>query len=548
MRNLLIIAFLLLLPLATFSQKLAENCYWLSLKDKAGNQYNLNNPETYLSERSIDRRMRHGIPVTIEDLPVSQIYIDSLENLGLKILGVSKWFNSIVIESTDFMLLDTLDHISFVSEFDPYIPKKKSSDKSSVMRKDKFTDDYSSNLSLDYGLAYSQTTMLNGQFLHNSGYLGSGKQIAVIDGGFYQANTISAFDSVWENGQILGYRDFSHSKTDFFYTSSHGLSVLSTMAANIPGDMIGTAPSASYYLLKSEIVESESRLEEAYWVMAAEFADSAGVDIITSSLGYSEFDDPDMDYTYSEMDGKTALCTQAAEKAFNKGMVVIVSAGNSGNNSWHYITAPSDGANVLSIGATDTLGRVVPFSSRGPSADLRVKPDIMAVGYKTIVVHPSGNLVEGNGTSFAAPQIAGMMACLWEAVPAKTNAELIAAVRTSASNFLNPNDSLGFGIPDFRIALLLLQRVSGDVPEGELQIMPNPTIGIFDIYSDKLRNSTAKIGIYNLLGEQIFSGEKDFEGGYARIKEMSNQNEGFYIIVAESGGKKHIGSFIIALP
>jgi len=548
MRGLFIIVFSLLLPLTALPQKLAENCYWIRLKDKAGNQYTLNNPETFLSERSIERRMKQGIPVTIEDMPVSQIYIDSLENLGLKILGISKWFNSVVIESTDYLLLDTLDNISFISEFNPFIPLKKSKNEPSALKKDKFINDFDSILSLDYGLSFSQTTMLNGQFLHNSGFLGGGKQIAVIDGGFYQANTISAFDSVWENGQILGYRDFSHSKTDFFNTSSHGMSVLSTMAANIPGKMIGTAPLASYYLLKSEIVESETKLEEAYWVMAAEFADSAGVDIITSSLGYSEFDEPDMDYTYNDMDGKTALCTQAAEKAFSKGMVVIVSAGNSGNKSWHYITAPSDGANVLAIGATDTLKRVVPFSSRGPSPDSRVKPDILAVGYKTIIVHSSGSLVEGYGTSFSAPQIAGMMACLWEAEPDKTNSELINAVRTSASHFLHPNDSMGFGVPDFQLALLLLQRISGEVPEGELQVMPNPNSGIFEVYSDKLQNSTAKIGVYNLLGEQIYSGETDFDGGYARITEMSNQNEGFYIIVAESGGKKHIGSFIITLP
>ena len=547
MRFILIISFFLLLQLSAFSQKLSDNTFWLSLKDKKGSSFSLTSPEAFLSAKSIDRRFKQNIALLEEDLPVSRLYLDSLSNLGLTILGSSHWFNAVIIESSDTLLLDTLDHISFVSEFNYKIPRKKAVKNSrGASEKHKFYEVADSFISLDYGLGYSQISMLKGLSLHSAGFLGDDIRIAVIDGGFYHANTIAAFDSLWMDGRMLGYMDFTRSGPDFYSTASHGMTVLSTMAANLPGDMIGTAPNASYYLLKSEIVESETPLEEALWVLAAEFADSAGVDIITSSLGYSEFDDPALDYSYVDMDGKTALVTRAAEKAFSKGMIVVISAGNSGNKSWKYLTAPSDGPNVLAIGATDTSGRVAAFSSRGPSFDQRVKPDLLAVGYKTIVVNASGDLVQGYGTSFSAPQIAGMMACLWQAAPEKTNVELISAVRRSASHFYSPNDSAGYGIPDFKVALMLLNSSDNKLPSDHLKVFPNPNSGTFEIYSDKLSTSFVKVSIYNQLGEIVFSGDKSFPGGYSAITELEGYGSGFYFIVAESGGKKYKNSFVIS--
>jgi serine protease AprX len=443
MRKVLLILLLLLLFFNLFSQKLSNGQYWICLADKAGNEHSLSNPSEFLSLRSIERRARQNISLSQDDLPVSKMYLDSLKNLGLTILGSSRWFNAVIVESNDTLLLDTLDHISFVSEFYYKIPRKKTVSAVTVTKR---TDSHQENQQfneLNYGKAFPQIAFINGHTLHELGYRGTDFRIAVIDGGFYKADTIAAFDSLWDEGRMLGYHDFSRSETGFFNTASHGMSVLSTMAANLPGEIIGTAPKASYYLLKSEIVQSETPLEEALWVMAAEYADSAGADIINSSLGYSEFDDSTLNYSYSDMDGKTALVTRAAEKAFGKGIVVVISAGNEGKKSWKYITAPSDGPNVLCIGAADTLGEVAAFSSRGPSYDQRTKPDILAVGYNTTVINSNGFVSKGNGTSFSAPQVAGMIACLWEASPQKTNLEVIQSIRRSASLYYNPNDSAG---------------------------------------------------------------------------------------------------------
>jgi hypothetical protein len=548
MRKLWFIAILLLLPFELFPQKLADSAYWVNLADKSGSRFSLSAPEEFLSERSLERRAKQNIALTVEDLPVNQTYLDSLNNIGLKILGSSRWFNSVIIESNDTLLLDTLDHISFVSEFNYKIPRKKNIPDFTYSKSKLPLINYSQSYDLDYGKAFPQIALINGNVLHDFGYKGSDIRIAVIDGGFYKADVYPAFDSLWNEGRMLAARDFSRSEKDFYSTSSHGMSVLSTIAANVPGDIIGTAPKASYYLLKSEIVESETPLEEAFWLLAAEFADSAGADIITSSLGYSLFDDTTLNYSFSDMDGKTTLVTRGAEKAFSKGMIVVISAGNEGKKTWKYITAPSDGANVLSIGATDISGNVASFSSRGPSADNRIKPDIVAVGYKTVLINSAGVVGQGSGTSFSAPQIAGMIACLWEATPKKTNLDVIQAVRQSASIYNNPNDSAGFGIPDFELALTILKRPEAGIPSGHLLVFPNPAQGIFEIRTDDLSGKEVKIIIYDEMGNNFYSGQKTFNAGFIRITELIDQPTGFYFIVVESDGKEYFTRFIICKP
>jgi serine protease AprX len=548
MRNLWFFSILMLMPFNLFSQRLSDSTYWVSLADKSGSRFSLSAPEEFLSHKSLERRAKQNITITEEDIPVSQIYLDSLNNLGLTILGSSRWFNSVIIESNDTLLLDTLDRISFVSEFNYKIPRKKNNADFTISKKQETISYSHQSNHFDYGNAYPQIALINGNTLHNYGFMGSDIRIAVIDGGFYKADVYSAFDSLWNEGRILATRDFTHSGKDFFSTSSHGMSVLSTIAANLPGEIVGTAPKASFYLLKSEIVESETPLEEALWVLAAEFADSAGADIITSSLGYSVFGDPSLNYSYSDMNGKTTLVTRGAEKAFSKGMIIVISAGNEGKSSWKYITAPSDGLNVLSIGATDTSGNVASFSSRGPAADQRIKPDIVAVGKNAVIINSSGNVGKGNGTSFSAPQVAGMIACLWEAAPEKTNLEVIQAVRESASIFNNPNDSAGFGIPDFQLALNMLKQPEGKIPSGHLLVVPNPTQGIFEIHTDNLSYKEVKINIYDEMGNNYYSGQKTFNAGFIRITELMNQATGFYFIVVESDGKEYFTRFIIVKP
>ena len=545
MRKLLAISFLLLIPVYLFPQNLANGKYWIALADKVGTEYSLANPSAFLSQRSLDRRAKQKISLSQEDLPVSTIYLDSLKNMGLTILGASKWFNAVIVETYDSLLLDTLDRISFVSGFHYKIPRKKTNYNFHFPDRTDISHENRQISGLEYGRSLAQTTIMKGNSLHDLGYLGNGFQIAVIDGGFYRANIYPAFDSLWDEGRLLAHRDFSRAALDFFSTSSHGMSVLSTMAANIPGEIIGTAPKASYYLLKSEIVESETPLEEALWVLAAEFADSAGADIINSSLGYSVFDDPALNYSYSDMDGKTTLVTRAAEKAFSKGIVVVISAGNEGNKAWKYLTAPSDGPNVLSIGATDTLGVVAAFSSRGPSPDMRIKPDILAVGSRTTVVNSSGLVSQGSGTSFAAPLIAGMVACLWETAPEKTNYEVIQAIRRSASHYYNPNDSSGYGMPNFLTAMFLLNTKSPLFSNSGLIAIPNPNSGRFELFSDSISEGEASITISSSTGKPVFAGTKAFSGGFVRIDEMEGKGKGLFLIVARKDGKEYFTKVIL---
>ncbi len=545
MKKFLTISFFMLIPFSLFPQNLDNGKYWITLADKAGAEYTLANPSAFLSQRSIERRANQKIKLSQEDLPVSKVYIDSLKSLGLTVLGSSKWFNAVIVESYDSLLLDTLDRISFVSEFRFKIPRKKTNYNPHFPERVEILNEDKQISGLEYGRSLAQTAIMKGNSLHDLGYLGNGFQIAVIDGGFYRADIYPAFDSLRDEGRLLAYRDFSRATLDFFSTSSHGMSVLSTMAANLPGEIIGTAPKASYYLLKSEIVESETPLEEALWVLAAEFADSAGADIINSSLGYSVFDDPTMNYTYSEMDGKTTLVTRAAEKAFSKGMIVVISAGNEGNKTWNYLTAPSDGPNVLSIGATDTLGVVAAFSSRGPSPDNRIKPDILAVGSRTTVINASGLVSQGSGTSFAAPLIAGMVACLWETAPEKTNYEVIQAIRRSASHYYNPNDSAGYGMPNFLTAMFLLNAKSSKFSNSGLVAIPNPNHGHFELFSDSIPEGEASITISNSAGKIVFTGTKTFNSGFARVDEIEEQGNGLFFIVASKDGKEFFTKVII---
>ena len=348
-----------------------------------------------------------------------------------------------------------------------------------------------------------------------------------------------AFDYLRDQGRILGYRDFVHSGGNIFNESSHGMEVLSTMAGYLPGLMIGTAPSASYWLLRSEDVTSEYRIEEANWLLAAEFADSAGVDIISSSLGYSTFSDSLMNYSYSMLNGKTALVTRAAEKAFSKGMLVVVSAGNEGNDPWGYITPPADGKNVLAVGAVADDRGLAYFSSRGPTADNRIKPDVDAVGYQTVIITPNGTTGLGYGTSFAAPQIAGMAACLWEASPLSTNHEILQAIRRSSDHYSSPDTAYGYGIPDFMLALwsITVQDTTKETPP--LVAYPNPFSATTGLSIVNATLDIKQVHIFSASGKLVYSKYGTWvKGENINISGLQNFSGGIYFLVARSDGKR----------
>ncbi|MCA1759001.1 MAG: S8 family serine peptidase, partial [Bacteroidales bacterium] len=319
----------------------AQEYYWISFSDKNQTQFTISSPGDYLSERAIQRRIRQNIAIDSLDLPVNQNYVEEVINVGARLIHSSKWLNGITVKAETDNFAIKVSKLPFVVQCQL---TKTTVTKSGVQKLIETSGFETVPIDTSiYGASVYQTSILNGQFLHNQNYRGQGIQIAVLDAGFLNANRYSAFDSLWANNQIMGTKDFVHPIADFFSTHYHGMSVLSCMGGNLPGSLIGTATKASYWMIRSEDTDSEFLIEEDNWVAAAEFADSVGVDIINSSLGYTQFDDSAMNHTYSEMDGKTTRITRGANIAASRGMLVVASAGNEGNKSWRYLGAPSDG-------------------------------------------------------------------------------------------------------------------------------------------------------------------------------------------------------------
>jgi len=531
MKYLIAIIFSFLFLFNSYSQ-VAENCYRLFLTDKDNTGFSILYPEEFLSQKSIDRRLNQNIDITENDLPVSNEYIDSLKSLGLKVLTKSKWFNSVVVYSTDLSLIDTITQLGFIES----ILKNHSvisslSLKTSLQRKN-LAQTSNSNYP-DYGSSGTQISMLNGHVLHRSGYSGSGKTIAVIDAGFLDVDILPAFDSLWFNNQILGIKDFVDNDDIVFDAPSHGMKVLSVMGGNLPGKLIGSAPKANYWLLRSEDNSLEQTIEEDYWVTAAEFADSVGADIINSSLGYSEFDNSDQNYSYVDLNGNTTIITKAADIAASKGILVISSAGNLGDDPWQYISAPADGDSVLTVGAVDSYANYAYFSGLGPTSDGRIKPNIAAMGLHTVLVGTDGYLSTGVGTSFSAPLISGLAACLWESTPELTNMEIFRKIEESAHNYSNPDYKTGYGIPDFgKASGITSSGVS--ILEGNIivKIYPNPFYSEINIELFQKTKNLLYFEIFNITGEKLFETEKFIEnyGSITLSKNLKKLPSGVYLL------------------
>ncbi len=465
MKTLLLSTLALLLSTLTFTQ-VAPDKYWVKFTDKNNSPYSIDNPLQFLSQRAIDRRLKQNIPVVENDIPVNQSYIDSVKAAGATVLTVSKWFNSVTVYAADQSIIDIINSYSFVLSTQKIGQGISSTETKPFFENESFDTIVKPNTGIksllsnvyDYGQALNQIQMLNGDSLHNLGYDGDGIVIAVLDAGFLNVNSLSAFDSLWNNGQILGWRDFvSPQNPNIFNSHYHGCMVLSTMGANLPGQMVGTSPKASFWLLRTEDAATEYLIEELNWVSGAEFADSLGADVINSSLGYTEFDDPSQNHTYADMDGNTTTITIGADIAASKGILVCNSAGNSGGSAWQYIGAPADGDSVFSIGAVTASGSYASFSSTGPTSDGRLKPNVVAQGSGSTIISPwSGNVSSGSGTSFSSPITAGMVACLRQANPAKSNIEIMTAVEQSSSLYTNPTQQMGYGIPDYVLANTIL--------------------------------------------------------------------------------------------
>lgn len=421
--------------------------YRLTLTDKQGTPYKLSEPESFLSLKAVERRRRQGIAIDSTDLPVSPAYLRQIGRHEVKIVGMSKWNNTVLVKSANPQTLERLARLPFVKSAICVWTARDSilepTGRESIESK---FQQWEVKDSMPYGEAQGQIETINGIRLHDAGYRGKGMTIAVLDAGFMNVDKIPAFGNV----RILGTKNFVvASSSNVYKQMDHGTKVLSTMAMNQPNIFIGTAPEASYWLLRTEDYDSENIVEEDYWAEAAEFADSVGADIISSSLGYHHFDDTTKNHHYYEQDGQTALISRTASMLAAKGIVCVNSAGNDGMGSWKRISFPADARQILTVGALTYQGLNSPFSSVGPTADGRIKPDVMAIGSSTAVVSGSGSIQHNNGTSFSCPTVAGMVACLWQALPNKTANEIVELVKQSSDNVKHPDNIYGYGVPDF---------------------------------------------------------------------------------------------------
>jgi subtilisin family serine protease len=408
----------------------------------------------------------HGYTVNAQDIPVNASYISQVRATGAIVANTSRWYNGVVVRITNPSQITAINALPFVQStksvarikpLPKYVGPRETTTPAQKLASSQSVNRF------NYGQGANQIHLLNGECLHNAFYDGTGMQIAEIDDGFNNANTISVFDSLWMQHRVLAKHNFFNGDTtDLFSIGGHGTSVLSCMAAFSNNNFVGTAPYAKYYLLRSEVDSSEQIMEEYSWVSALEFADSAGADVATSSLGYTTFDDATQSHTWADLTGRVSVASNAATLAACRGMIVCVAAGNEGVQSWRKITVPSDADSILCVGAVDEFGSYAPFSSQGYSADGRVKPDVMSQGANsTVVSSNTGNVVTSSGTSFATPILAGLVACLWQGNPTKTNMEVMQAIKKSSTQFASPDSLMGYGIPDFCVADQILKGNNG---------------------------------------------------------------------------------------
>ena len=439
--SILILCFLLIVQ-SLYSKD--SFCFRVYLKDKGDTSFKLSAPEEFLSPESVERRMLWETFFDEKDFPVSQSYLDELAALGVTIITKSKWMNTVVVENADSMIVEQLIAISFVDSVKCVWRGPGRCSEQLCPEDTSFFTSLDTPVESRYGEAEAQIEMLNGMRLHNAGYLGKGVRIAVIDAGFLNVDRMDAFSSL----NMIGSHNVTFPERSVFCEDNHGTKVLSCMAANLTGVMIGTAPEASYLLIKSEDIRGENPIEEDYWTAAVEYADSIGVDIISSSLGYYRFDGIHDYYKKEDINGQTAFVSRVAGIASQKGLLIVSSAGNEGAEAWEKITFPADVKDILAVGSVTIEKEKSSFSSVGMTADYRIKPDVVALGTRVCVIDSSGQLLYTNGTSFSTPIVAGLAACLWQAFPLLKNTGLIELIKESSSQYKKPDAHLGYGIPD----------------------------------------------------------------------------------------------------
>ena len=536
------LAFLLLvLAVSVIAEaQIATDIYWVQFTDKNNSPYSIDNPEAYLSSRALQRRANLGIAIDEYDIPVNPQYLQAVAECGVQLLNPSKWLNGVSVYATNAAAIDAVNALPFVSAV-----RNCPNDPKAQEMKERWLADEMKPVAASramygyYGGAESQVKQLKVNVLHDQGFDGTGVVVAVLDGGFYGTDDHPCFDNMRAEGRFLGVREFVYGVSTVYSQSTHGTSCLSTMAAYVPNTMVGTAPKASYYIIHTEDGAAENIVEEYNWVSGAEYADSLGVDVCSTSLGYNGFDMPQWDHPFAHFDGHTAPMTIGAEIAASRGMICINAAGNNGGGTCT-LGIPGDAEHILTIGAVNSNGNRADFSSVGPTYDGRIKPDVMAMGEGSYVASGysawEGEYYNGNGTSFATPILAGAVACLRQARPYASVQAICDAIRACSDRSDTPDSYYGYGIPDFSQAMELLSvdEPMGNTPAHVISVFPNPSNG--EVHVALNVEHKADLTVYDITGRQLFA--YSFNGlNHTTLENFLNTlGAGVYFINAVSEG------------
>ena len=506
----------------------------------------------FLSSKALARRSNQGILLDSTDLPVVKSYVDTVmvTSAAVKLHNVSKWFNQIVVNTFDSMKVVDIAALPMVASLQLVARYPNGVYKTEMVETNpKFSEPIDYNLhktrgsSAYYGLAFQQIDMIGGDCLHDLGYKGEGMDVAIFDVNFRRTDSCSAYDSLLADQRVKDVHDFVRD-TNFVYdmaiNSDHGMNVLGCMAANIPGTYVGTAPHANFHLYISEDVRTEQPIEEDNWLSAAERSDSLGIYLINSSLGYNLYTNlPSASYTYADMDGKTSLIAQAANKAVAKGIFVVNAQGNEGAAAWHYMLTPADGDSVYSVGSVDGSG-IWSGSGYGPTFDQQIKPDGVALGKGVSLIGGTCGVGASNGSSFASPIMCGAITCLWQAAPHLKVWELRQLLHMVSSQYNTPDNTVGYGMPDFCQAYGIATNTS-DITQIEYTFAcyPNPTnTGSFDVRCFNASVPSYSYAIYDIQGKLVYKSNELHSNGF-HCDALQQSTKGQYVLVISTGLKQY---------
>ena len=512
--------------------------YRLHLKDKGNPPFSITNPNDFLSTKSIERRVRQGLPVDSVDLPIDPTYMEAITNTGATIRTYSKWVKTVVVHLTDMEILPQIESMPFVDSL--YCIWKGTLPVSiRIQLNTSLKPTFRQNIINSYGKGFTQIALNNGHLLHEAGFRGKGIAIAVLDGGFINVDRIKYFNQE----RIKEVKNFNHEASDILREGAdHGTRVLSCMLSDKSGEMIGTAPDADYYLFRTEVMNEEYPVEEDYWIAALEYADSLGVDIVTSSLGYNTFDDVFMNHKQEQLNGQTIPISRAANLAASRGMLVFNSAGNDGNNNWEKVNFPADAEHIITVGSIDKDSIRSSFSSRGYTADKRIKPDLMVMGSGVSIVNYSGNITNSNGTSFSTPIFAGLAACLWQALPDLNSFAILDLLRENGNRFHNPDSLMGYGIADVFKAYLSKQTGVKNifVSSEQIYISISPSDNrLYINFVNSEQYNRCVLDIYSTLGIRLLS-----VSGLSGSVDISSLPKGIYIACLRFDDKQWVRKLV----